>query len=188
MKPIAAAKAPHRHERGQSLVELALSLTVMLLLLSGAVTFGMALFSYVAIRDAAGEGALFGSISPYVDGSNGYTPADGQYQVGEDLNWLAICNRVKAASNSPVDMSGFQCRNDDQLSHSINAITVWATQGAGTFCEGNTPVNSSNANGIRVTVDYFYPIMMPYIGGIIQSQTIHLRATVTNTILEPRCP
>ncbi len=188
MKPTIAARAPHLHERGQSLVELALSLTVMLLLLSGAVTFGMALFSYVAIRDAAGEGALFGSISPYVDGSNGYTPADGQYQVGEDLNWQAICNRVKAASNSPIDMSGFNCSNDGLYTHPQNNIDVFATQGAGTFCEGNTPVNSSNANGIRVTVDYFYPIMMPFIGGIIQSQDIHLRATVTNTILEPRCP
>ena len=56
-------------EKGQSLVELAISLTVILLLLLGAVDFGIALFQYVAIRDAAAEGAIYGSFKPdKVDG------------------------------------------------------------------------------------------------------------------------
>ena len=52
------------HERGQSLVELAISLTVILLLLTGAVEVGLALFQYVSMRDAAQEGALYGSLNP----------------------------------------------------------------------------------------------------------------------------
>ncbi|MDP1544829.1 MAG: TadE/TadG family type IV pilus assembly protein [Anaerolineales bacterium] len=51
-------------ERGQSLVELAISLIVILMLLLGAVEFSLALFQYVTIRDAAQEGALYGSITP----------------------------------------------------------------------------------------------------------------------------
>jgi Flp pilus assembly protein TadG len=51
-------------ERGQSLVELAVSLTFILLLLSGVVDLGRAFFTYMALRDAAQEGALYGSISP----------------------------------------------------------------------------------------------------------------------------
>jgi Flp pilus assembly protein TadG len=51
-------------ERGQSLVELAISLMVILFLLTGAVEFSIALFQYVGIRDAAQEGALYGSIHP----------------------------------------------------------------------------------------------------------------------------
>ncbi len=50
--------------RGQSLVELAISLMIILLLLLGAVEFSLALFQYVTIRDAAQEGAIYGSINP----------------------------------------------------------------------------------------------------------------------------
>jgi len=70
-------------EKGQSLVELALSLLIILTLLAGAVDLGSAFFSYVAIRDAAQEGALYGSIFP----------------TG------AIESRVRSASSTPVDLS-----------------------------------------------------------------------------------
>jgi Flp pilus assembly protein TadG len=53
-----------KSERGQSLVELAISLIILLMLLLGAVEFSLALFQFVTIRDAAQEGALFGSINP----------------------------------------------------------------------------------------------------------------------------
>ena len=55
---------PAKNQRGQSLVELALSMMVILMLLAGAINFGVGFFSYVAIRDAAQEGALYGSIDP----------------------------------------------------------------------------------------------------------------------------
>ncbi len=73
-----------KRERGQSLVELAISLTVILLLLSGAVDFGMAFFSYVALRDAAQEGALYGSMNP------------------TDIN--GVVTRVRNASTNPVNL------------------------------------------------------------------------------------
>ncbi|MEW5940905.1 MAG: TadE family protein [Chloroflexota bacterium] len=53
-----------RSPRGQSLVEFAISLTAILILLAGAVDFGIGLFHYIAMRDAAQEGALFGSMNP----------------------------------------------------------------------------------------------------------------------------
>ena len=74
-----------RGERGQSLVELAMSLTVIMLLLAGAVDFSIAYFSFAAMQDAAQEGALYGSINP--------TDEDG------------IINRVRSASTNPVDLS-----------------------------------------------------------------------------------
>src|SRR5512141_1498049 len=115
MKILHRRRSTSKGERGQSLVELAISLTVMLLLLSGAVTFGMALFSFVAMRDAAGEGALFASISPYVDAN-----ANNKYDTGELLNWQKICDRVKAASTSPVNFTGFNCSHDGLSSHPVN--------------------------------------------------------------------
>ena len=54
-----------KNEKGQSLVELAISLTMILILLSGVVEFGIAFFQFIQLRDAVQEGALYGSIHPY---------------------------------------------------------------------------------------------------------------------------
>ena len=53
-----------RSEHGQSLIEFAFGLVVLLVLLAGAVDGGRALFTYLSLRDAAQEGALYGSIEP----------------------------------------------------------------------------------------------------------------------------
>jgi Flp pilus assembly protein TadG len=74
-----------RGERGQSLVELALSLTIILLLLAGAVDFSIAYFSFSAMQDAAQEGALYGSINP--------------------TDEAGLITRVRSASTTPVDLS-----------------------------------------------------------------------------------
>jgi Flp pilus assembly protein TadG len=72
------------NERGQSLVELAISLVVLLYLLSGVVEFGIAFFQFIQLRDAAQEGALYGSIHPT-----------------ESANIEA---RVRNASQEPIDL------------------------------------------------------------------------------------
>ena len=82
-------------ERGQSLVELALSFTVLLILLSGIVDLGRAFFTFMALRDAAQEGAVYGSLFP----------CDPAVANCGALNITGIVNRVKAASSSPVDMN-----------------------------------------------------------------------------------
>jgi Flp pilus assembly protein TadG len=56
-----------------------------MILLAGAVDFGMAYFSFAAMQDAAQEGALYGSINP------------------EDET--GIITRVRNASSNPVDLS-----------------------------------------------------------------------------------
>ncbi len=77
---------PHaKREKAQSLVEIAISLVIILMLLSGAVDFGIALYSYVSIRDAAQEGALFASINP---------------EATTDIE-----ARVRSSSSSPVDLT-----------------------------------------------------------------------------------
>lgn len=72
-------------ERGQSLVELAISLTVLLYLLSGAAEFGVVFFKYIQLRDAAQEGALYASLYP-------------QDSAG-------IVARVRNSSNTPIDLT-----------------------------------------------------------------------------------
>jgi Flp pilus assembly protein TadG len=74
-----------RHEIGQSLVEVAVSFVILIILLEGAVDLGRALFALISIRDAAQEGAFYGSVNP------------------TDTN--GIIQRVRSSSNAPVDMS-----------------------------------------------------------------------------------
>src|SRR5690349_5637107 len=78
-------KTLKNNERGQSLVELAVSLLVLLYLLSGAVEFGIAFFQFVQLRDAAQEGALYGSMNPSDN--------------------AGIRDRIWGASNSPINLS-----------------------------------------------------------------------------------
>ncbi len=51
-------------EHGQSMVELALTFTILLVLLAGTVDLGRALFTWLEMRDAAQEGASYASICP----------------------------------------------------------------------------------------------------------------------------
>jgi len=74
-----------KSERGQSLVELAISIVILVYLLAGAVEFGLAFFQFVQLRDAAQEGALYGSMNP-----------------GDTAG---ITARVQGASSSPVDLT-----------------------------------------------------------------------------------
>jgi hypothetical protein len=51
-------------ENGQSLVEVAIGMIVLMIIFSGLVDFGRAYFAFIAIEDAANEGATFLSIRP----------------------------------------------------------------------------------------------------------------------------
>ncbi|HEY1016127.1 MAG TPA: TadE family protein [Herpetosiphonaceae bacterium] len=54
----------HRKRPGQAIVELALSMTLIYLLFSATVDFGLAYFAYQGIAGAAQEGAQFGARKP----------------------------------------------------------------------------------------------------------------------------
>jgi len=54
----------HLGQRGQSLVEMAISLTMLLMLMAGVLDIGRAYYTYLSLRDAAAEGAAYGSIHP----------------------------------------------------------------------------------------------------------------------------
>jgi Flp pilus assembly protein TadG len=156
------SKSFSRSSRGQSLTELGLTMVIILTLLAGAVDFGSAFFDYISLRDAAQEGALYGSIAPIIDANN-----DGKYNVGESLNTTAIQNRVRQSSSQPVDLS------------TITPTVVII----------NPPSNYPCAGGsITVSVTYNYQISMPFVGAILGTQTIPLTAVMTDTILMPQCP
>ena len=133
-------------EKGQSLVEVAITMTVVIVLLVGAFDFGTAFFYSIALKDAAQEGAVYGAINP--------------------LDVYGIKNRIRQSSSEPIDLVGDPNMHEPEVS-----------------------IHGSPCTGGAVTVElvYDYQISMPFLGGILGSQTIPLKASVTNTILSPTC-
>lgn len=148
------------HERGQSLVELAISFPVMLLLLLGTIDFGMALYSFIIIRDAAQEGALYGSFNPG--------------------NRVEIESRARnIAPNDSEALFFFPVELDN-----ADAVQIEIETSAGN-CQG---MDGNMINTITVSASYDYPMLMPFAEQVIGSKTIPLTASASNVILQPACP
>lgn len=147
----------NKSERGQSLVELAISLVIILFLLAGAVEFGIALFQFIQLRDAAQEGALYGSICPH----------------DPDVN-DKIKQRVRSASDTPLDLT--VTSGADAVT-----ITVEGRQGTtGTVKQWNllTP-----GDGVYVEAAYDHTVFMPF-ASLFMDSPLTIRASVTDTILD----
>ncbi|GAB4465842.1 MAG: hypothetical protein Kow0070_28470 [Anaerolineales bacterium] len=145
----------NRSERGQSLVEFGISLVVILFLLAGAMEFGLALFQFIQLRDAAQEGAVYGSICPIA---------------------TEIEARVRNHSASPVDLS---------VTSGPDAVTVVVQGRDGTTATAKDINLVKIGDGVYVEVSFNHKLFMPFAtlftGG---SNTITIRASVTNTVLD----
>ena len=149
-------------ERAQSLVELAISFVVLLILLAGVVDLGRAFFAFITMRDAAQEGASYAGLYPTVGPT--CTSFDGSSTT---FNTACILSRVRNATNSPIDMTS-------------GDITVSITLVGGQACAGNA---------VQVDVDYpNFPMIMPFFGTFMGRTTIPIHATVTDEIIRPSCP
>jgi len=143
MKHILASRSK---ESGQGLVEFAMVLVIMMILLAGVVDLGRAFFTFLSLRDAAQEGAVYASINP--------------------TDQTSIVNRVRHSSAQPVNLN-----DPANIDVQVNFT--------GMACAGN---------GVEVVVKYDrFPLSMPFLGAILGSQTIAIRARVTDTILTPPC-
>lgn len=145
-------------EKGQSLIEVAIALPVILLILLGTFDFGMALFSYSILKDAAQEGALYGSINP------------GNKAEIENRARHILPREEGILYSSPIDL------RDSAIVVNIRTI--------GGACQG---VSGNVANRVQVKVTYQYDILTPFVSEVIGTETIQLTSTATNVILQPPC-
>ena len=147
----------HQHpERGQSMVEFALVITILMILLAGVIDMGRAFFTYMAMRDAAQEGAAYGSLNPTNIGGI-------QERVWDNLDQVVP---KPDESESTID-------------NTREHIRVTVNYGYGAICLGNT-----------LQVDVYYdqfPLAMPFLGWILNSQTLPIHATINDSILKPTC-
>lgn len=116
MNPQNLLKNKHQRwsENGQSLVELALIITFLLILVAGLVDLGRMIFTYLTMRDAAQEGAVYGSIEP-----NQCT--DIENRVLDNLP----AYQVFTSADIAIDFNGTNpCPYDNVSNGSIITVTV----------------------------------------------------------------
>jgi Flp pilus assembly protein TadG len=97
-----------RRERGQSLVEAAVLLPILLLLVAAVVDFGRAFDTYIVLTNAAREGARFGSLA---------------YPLTETEIRDLVYDDVVGSGTNITDMSSFQ-KDDISLQASTDVVTV----------------------------------------------------------------
>ncbi|HBY06316.1 MAG TPA: hypothetical protein DEH22_00435 [Chloroflexi bacterium] len=172
-----------KEQSGQSLVELAMSLTLLLILLAGLVDLGRAFFTYITLRDAAQEGASFASV-----GAKERIGSTGSEFATVAAYCNAIGNRVLVTttdlsgntpvSNGPLNLEGLAASGD---------VTV-VTQINGVACTSATAANICMGGAVSVRVNYTsFTLVMPFLGTILGGQTIPLSAVVVDSILTPPC-
>lgn len=139
-----------KHERGQGLVELAISLIVLLYLLLGAVEFSIALFQYVAMRDAAQDGAIYGSINPNqtADIINRVKSTASDLLILEDINITV----------TPTN-SGLYCEGSSGSPSVPNSIKVEVKYGHKIFMPLVTPMIGTDT--INLTANATNTILTP---------------------------
>lgn len=152
-----------RTERGQSLVEFAFGLVVLIIMLAGVVDAGRALFTYLAMRDAAQEGAAYGSTHANI--SSGGVKG-------------SLIARVCESSNF---MRGLSCGDADNPPSGAQVLVQVRLNPSNKPCIGS-------AIGVRVTYETF-PLTMPFLGALIGSQNVRISTSYTDTVLSPyTCP
>jgi Flp pilus assembly protein TadG len=128
-------------QSGQSLIEMAIGMVILVMLMSGLLDFGRLFFSYLALEDAVGEAALFLSIFPQCADS------------GDDDNW---------GTEGGVDLSESCADPKNALWRAQNAVrnsVVDLTQIDITVYRPDLFVGAS----VRVTIDYDFTFLTPVV-------------------------
>lgn len=140
---------------GQSLIETALSLTLLVLVLAAAIDFGRAYYLLVELKSAAHAGAVYGSQYP--------TDVTG-------MNTAAASNATDLANNSFTKTASWGCECD-----SSQATTVGTNSCTPPSCSGGNLVYY-----VTVTTGATYTPLLRWPGipsSMTLSETVQMRST-----------
>jgi Flp pilus assembly protein TadG len=144
-------------ERGQSMVEFSLMLVILLVILSGVLDLGRGFFSFIAIQNAAGEGALYAAIDPRCPHASSATSCADPNNVDY---------RAKFESpNGLVDPQNMQ-------------VSVTYSDGTDQYSD----VTINEGNPVTVTVIYRFTMIGPFSGVFPDGQLVFKAHAVQNII------
>ena len=149
-------------EDGQSLIELALVMVFLLIMLAGIVDIGRVFLTYIEMRDATQEGALYASLGLVTENSSTSVPR------------VVTCN---PESTYPNIESVIRTSSENMMRYIDDGlVTVTCDPDPiSSYCAGNT---------VEVIVTYNnFPLVMPFIGTLIGRQEVDISASITDTIV-----
>lgn len=151
-----------RSQRGQSLVEFALILPILLIILLGLLDLGRLWYAYVAVTDAAAEGATYAALDPS-DMTQIYQRAQDASGGLVEIDPHAVC---VVCSANPTDCSP-------------NPADCPA---------GTCPANPTSGQPVTVTVVYTFPLATPLLHAIVPEGHLLLCARANEVILSGQLP
>lgn len=151
-------KSQKSWQRGQSFVETALILPILLILLGGVIDLGRGFLILVAVENAAGEGALYGAVHPEcLTDDHAATICQGPESVS---------GRVREEGRPVIDLT------------EANSVVTVAIDGDAPIVAGST---------LLVTVIHTYSPLTP-LGYLLWGDTASVEATARQEILSPPPP
>jgi hypothetical protein len=141
-----------KHEKGQSLVEFALSLPILILILSGLIDIGRVYIAYIFLEEAAAEAALYVSLNPECVQENALTkcadPNNGLWRARYSGSMQGI------VTNNPTDLLLTSTVSSPGLSDTV-VITAtipfyFTTPGMSALMES---INGDGTNVLLLRVD-----------------------------------
>lgn len=159
-------KRGKQRERGQSLVEIALSFPVLLLILSGMLDIGRVYYTYIALEDAAAEGAKFLALNPWCENSA--------------VTLASLPSRASRTNdNNPPcpdpNNAVFRIQNSNEQQVNWDDFALITT---------NVPAGVDVGDIVRVNIKYTFNFVTPGISAIARS--ILLDVTATELVIDAR--
>ena len=155
-------------ERGQGLVEFSLMLVFLSVLLISLLDLGRAYFTYLALKDAANEGAYYGSAFPQCSVNNG------------------INNDSPACSGANI--IPYRVRNSAPRGGLVDWTDAAAVITIDLPCGTTNPCVMTSGQVLTVTVAYGYRLVTPFAGILSPSQSLTLTAQSAAVIVRvPDC-
>lgn len=182
-------KRQFRKRAGQSLVEFALSITLIFLLLSAIIDVGLAFFAYQGLAGAAQEGAAYAAYSPVISTSAGTAAVNDaevrlrvRYEGGVNDN--ALPNRARFVNL--LDLNNDKIDDGAQASVlasfiAVKSVSNGSNPGGRAPCNDTIPQRTAQFCDMRVTVKYIY---RPFFSaaGLLGAGEITISATRQSTI------
>lgn len=152
---------PHPRRRGQSLLEFAIAVPILIALFSGTVDLGRIYYFQIATRDAARDGAR-----TLIGNYGGGSPAASMVctEVGNDLKNLSSvsCSEInKAGPYAPATDYTIPGSNQAVVLVYCGPFTAPATTACGTTTGG------TKNNTVQVTVYYGFSTLTPFVSSLV---------------------
>lgn len=161
-------------ERGQSMVEFCLMVIVLTILVLGVLDIGRAYFTYMALLDASGEGAQFGSVNPTFWCASG----DDHFDSDGDGD-------VDGSDTCPTD---FAHSDPNTITYRVvntapeGTMVDWEAAVVNVaMSDDSLPIKPGRT--LTVTVETDYVLLTPFVGAIVGDQSLTLSASSSSFTL-----